>query len=73
MYIHTKHFKGEQDQEVVCLITGESYVYLEGHDKTLIHPEYLEDALEALPPRFYKMPFIKRQANGHIRVFGSVD
>lgn len=73
MYIHAKHFTEEQEQEVVCLFTGERYVYLEGNDLSLIDPKYLEDALDSLPNRFFKLPFIKRHDSGQIRVFGGID
>jgi hypothetical protein len=73
MYILAQHFEEEQDQEVVCLITGERYVFLEGDDLTLINPKYHEGALQNLPNRFFKTPFIKRYDSGQIRVFGSID
>lgn len=73
MYIPSQHFTEEQEQEVVCLFTGEKYVYLEGDDLTLIDPKYHEGAIERLPSRFFKMPFIVRKNDGQVRVFGSID
>lgn len=73
MYVHLKHFTEEPEQEVVCLFTGESYVYLEGDSSSVVHPKYHEDSLEMLPSRFYKLPFIKRYPNGQMRVFGSIE
>lgn len=73
MYIPADNFEEEQEQEIVCLITGERYVYLEGNNLSIIEPKYLKGAIESLPTRFYKTPFIKRNGNGQIRVFGSID
>jgi len=73
MYIPAHHFAEEQEQEIVCLFTGERYVYLEGNDLSLIDPKYHEGAIESLPSRFYKMPFIVRHQNGQVRVFGGID
>lgn len=53
-------------------MTGESYVYIEGNDLSLIDPKYLNGAIETLPTRFYKQPFIVRKGDG-IRVFGSIE
>jgi hypothetical protein len=60
------------EQEIVCLITGESYVYIEGDDLSIIDPKHVNGAIDALPNRFYKQPFIIRTQNG-IRVFGSIE
>jgi hypothetical protein len=73
MYVQSTHLKSDPEQEIVCLFTGESYVHLEGGDTTLIQKEILEGALEELPPRFYRMPFIIRNNQGQIRVFGSIE
>jgi hypothetical protein len=71
MYVPAANLKKEVDQEIVCLFTGESYVFLEGDEKTLT--EQHEGAIDSLPSRFYKLPFIKRSSNGQIRVFGSIE
>jgi len=73
MYVPTAHFSEEPEQEIVCLFTGESYVYMEGNDLSIIDPKYHEGSIETLPARFYKTPFIKRYPNGQIRVFGSIE
>lgn len=73
MYVHIKHFTEEPEQEIVCLFTGESYVYMEGNTSTIIDPKYHEDAIDTLPNRFFKTPFIRRYPNGQIRVFGSIE
>lgn len=73
MYIPAENLKEEHDVEIVCLYTGESYVYLEGNDSSLIDPAYTKNALDYLPARFYKTPFIKRSPNGQVRVFGRID
>ena len=73
MYALSKHFEEEPELEIVCLLTNEKYVYLEGDDLSLIDPKYHEGALDSLPARFTKQPFIIRKSNGQIRVFGSID
>jgi len=71
MYVPSSHFDSPE-QEIVCLMTGESYVYLEGDNRTLMDNKLFNGAIDALPPRFYKQPFIIRKGNG-IRVFGSIE
>jgi hypothetical protein len=73
MYVSSKHFKEEPEQEIICLFTEERYVHMEGNDLTLIDPMYHEGAVESLPSRFFKTPFIVRKPNGQVRVFGSID
>lgn len=73
MYVPTHCFETEQDLEIVCLYTGESYVYLEGNDTTIIEQKYVQHAVDSLPPRFYKSPFVLRSPNGQVRVFGRLD
>ena len=73
MYVLSQHFSEEPEQEVVCLFTNERYVHLEGNDKSIIEKKFLEGAVESLPSRFYKMPFIKRYDNGQVKVFGNID
>jgi len=73
MYVPSHHFTEEPEQEIVCLFTDEKFVYLEGDKKSLIHPKHAEGAVDELPPRFYKQPFIKRYPNGQVRVFGSIE
>lgn len=73
MYVPTHCFETEQDQEIVCLYTGESFVHLQGDDSTLIEQKYVVHAVDALPPRFYKTPFVLRSPNGQVRVFGRLD
>ncbi|NBO23091.1 hypothetical protein EBU94_07130 [bacterium] len=67
MYIPSKHFENPE-QEVVCLLTGESYVYLEGNDLTLIDPKYHEGAIERLPERFHKHPIAINKGNGQYKI-----
>ena len=71
MYSPSCNFENS-DVEIVCLFTGESYVYVEGDDKTLIDPKYTNGAIDQLPNRFFKQPFIVRKDNG-VRVFGSIE
>lgn len=71
MYSPSSNFDNP-DQEIVCLMTGESYVYLEGDDTTLLDSKYVNGAIDTLPNRFFKQPFIIRRGDG-IRVFGSIE
>lgn len=73
MYSPSNNFSEEQNQEIVCLMTGESYVYLEGDENTLIDPKLTQGAIDLLPSRFFKTPFIRRCPDGQVRVFGSLD
>ncbi len=69
MYILSKHFDNPE-QEIICPLTGESYVYLEGSDLTLIDSKYHEGALEILPRRFSQQNAILfPSSNGQGRVF----
>jgi hypothetical protein len=67
MYIPSKHFENPE-QEIVCLLTGESYVYLEGDDLSLIEPKYHEGAINQLPKRFYQHPYGINKGNGQIKI-----
>jgi hypothetical protein len=71
MYVPAHNIENSE-QEIVCLITGESYVYLDGDNTSLVQPEQIKDAIDVLPNRFFKQPFIVRKGNS-IRVFGSVE
>jgi hypothetical protein len=71
MYVPAHNIENPE-QEIVCLMTGESYVYLDGDNTSLTRPEHVKDAIDALPPRFYKQPFIVRKGNS-IRVFGGIE
>lgn len=73
MYVPVQNFDVEQDQEIVCLYTGESYVYLEGNENSIIEPKHAQGSCNDLPPRFYKVPFVVRSPNGQVRVFGRLD
>lgn len=67
MYIPSKHFENPE-QEIICLLTGESYVYLEENDLSLIDPKYQEGAIEELPQRFYQHPLAVNKGNGQIKI-----
>lgn len=67
MYIPSQHFENPE-QEVVCLLTGESYVHLEGSDLTLIDPKYHEGAIQELPKRFFYHPMAIGKGNGQIKI-----
>lgn len=71
MYVPSNNIENPE-QEIVCLMTGESYVYIEGDDNSIIPPELANGAIDQLPTRFFKQPFVVRKGNG-IRVFGSLE
>jgi hypothetical protein len=67
MYIPSKHFENPE-QEVVCLLTGESYVYLEGDDMSLLDTKYHEGAIQELPKRFFYHPMGINKGNGNFKI-----
>jgi hypothetical protein len=67
MYIPSSHFENPE-QEIVCLLTGESYVYLEGDNMDLIDPKYHEGAVLELPKRFFQHPYGINKGDGKIKV-----
>jgi hypothetical protein len=67
VYIPSHHFE-EPEQEVVCLLTGESYVYLEGNDLTLIDPNYHDGAIERLPERFFQHPLAVNKGGNQVKI-----
>jgi hypothetical protein len=73
MYTPSSNFSEEQEIEIVCLMTGESYIHLSGDEKTVMDPKLAQGSVDCLPPRFYKTPFIRRYPDGQVRVFGSLD
>jgi len=73
MYTPSSNFSEEQEQEIVCLMTGESYVHLEGDESSIIDPKLTQSAIDYLPTRFFKTPFIRRYSDGQVRVFGTLD
>lgn len=73
MYVPAQNFEEEQEQEIICLYTGERYVYVDGNDKSLIDPKLVKDSIDLLPLRFFRAPFVVRTSNGQVRVFGRLD
>lgn len=67
MYIPSRHFENPE-QEIICTLTGESYVYLEGDDLTLIDPKYHDGAIEQLPQRFYQTFVGINKGNNQIKI-----
>lgn len=57
------------DVEIVCPTTGESYVYIEGDDLSLIDPKLHNGAVDVLPKRFFTPPWMIKSFNGQMRVF----
>ena len=68
MYIPSKHFETPQDQEIICTLTGESYVYMECDSLSALDEKYHDGALETLPRRFYQGAIIMPMGNGQARV-----
>jgi len=73
MYVPAHNFNEEQEQEIICLYSGERYVHLEGNDSSIVESKFIKDAVDMLPPRFYKTPFVVKSSNGQVRVFGRLD
>jgi hypothetical protein len=73
MYVPAANFEEEQDQEILCVLTGERYVHLQGDEKSIIDPKMLAGAVETLPDRFYFTPFVVHKGNGQVRVFGNIN
>lgn len=67
MYVLSKNLTNHE-QEIYCLFTGESYVHLEGNEASLLDPKVLEGALDILPERFYRTPWVIKRPDGQIRV-----
>ena len=61
------------EQEIVCIMTGESYVHIEGDPESIIDPKLREGAIDMLPNRFFTHPWVIRSHNGQIRVFGRIE
>jgi len=71
MYVPSKNIESP-GQEIVCVFTGESYVYLEGNDKSLTDPKVCEGSIEQLPLRFFRQPWVINTERG-VRVFGNLE
>lgn len=71
MYVPSQNIE-DPEQEIVCLFTGESYVYIEGNEKSIIDPKICESAIDQLPPRFFKQPWVINTERG-VRVFGNIE
>ncbi len=68
MYIPTS--KLQKDTEIVCLYTGESYVYVDDNELESLPHDVISEGVEILPERFHKHPKVLRGPNGEIRVYG---
>jgi hypothetical protein len=66
MYIPSKNIENP-DQEIICIWTGESYVYVEDIN-TIEDKTKLEGALEILPERFFKRPLAMRSPEGQVKI-----
>lgn len=67
MYVLSKHFENPE-QEIICPLTGEAYVYVEVNSETPLDEKYQEGALETLPRRFYQAPVIFNKGGGQVAV-----
>ena len=63
MYIPSQNIPNSP-QEIICPMTGESYVFMEN----VTDPNLLNGALERLPNRFFQRPFCIKQADGQLRI-----
>jgi hypothetical protein len=69
MYIPSSNLDTPQEQEIVCVLTGESFVHVEGGKSSIIDPKHLNGSVDRLPSRFYSTPWVIRDSQGRIRVF----
>ena len=67
MYVLSKHFENPE-QEIICPLTGEAYVYVQVSAETPLDEKYQEGALETLPRRFYQKPHLFYKGEGQIAV-----
>lgn len=67
MYVLSKHFENPE-QEIICALTSEAYVYVEGDSLSAIDPKYHEGALEVLPRRFSQGAILMPDRNGNGKV-----
>lgn len=59
--------------EIVCVLTGESYVHIEGEEDSIIDPKLFEGGVDILPERFFRAPWVIKSHNGQMRVFGRLE
>lgn len=67
MYIPSKHFENPE-QEILCPLTGEAYVHLDGNDLSMIDAKYHEGAMEVLPRRFSQGVILMPDRSGRGKV-----
>jgi hypothetical protein len=68
MYVLSTHFENPE-QEIICPLTLESYVYVEVSEDKPLDEKYKEGALETLPRRFYQLPVaLFNKGGGRIEV-----
>ena len=61
------------EQEIICVMTGESYVYIDGNEKSIMDPKLKDGAIDSLPNRFFMHPWVIKTHDGQIRVFGRLE
>jgi hypothetical protein len=65
MYLPSHRVPELSGPELVCPLTGESYIYV-GNEA--LPPELRAEALERLPNRFFQRPFCVKTADGQLKV-----
>lgn len=51
--------------ELVCPLTGESYIYV---DSEVLPPELRAEAVERLPNRFFQRPYCVKAKDGQLKI-----
>jgi len=58
----------DAEVEIVCISTGESYVYVDGDDTSTMDPKLAQGAIDMLPVRFYRYPWAVKLPNNQVRI-----
>jgi hypothetical protein len=67
MYTPSSNFSIPPDVDILCPMTGESYVYMDGEAANAPYP-YSVGAVDRLPDRFHKHPSAFKLPNGQVRI-----
>lgn len=65
MYVPSNNFSTPPDVEIICPLTGESYVYIDGEAE---NSTQYSGALERLPVRFHRHPVAFKQADNQLKI-----
>jgi len=66
MYVPTSNLTFPSDVEIICPLTGESYVWIDGDVATSQSPPL--GAIDRLPERFHRRPIAFKLPNNQINV-----